>query len=180
MPEEMYALLKTLTELVPPPDSPVNTGSVAEWVAITSEIKQDLPHELFLLNSTYGSGQFEQDDFWINIHSVFRPAFASMVDFNRLVFTQEAVKYPDPYANIFELGAYAFGDEQGSMGRLFWDTTGTNDNWRIGLSRPLQRHSLSLIDFLIQSFSNQIKPHGFPDSFTSLRFVPWKRPTPGT
>lgn len=168
-------MLKALLDLVPPPDCPVNTGSVAEWQSVQADLAQELPYELFLLNSAYGSGHFEQDEFWIEIHSVFRPAFAMMVDFNRRVFTQEAIRCPDPYSNMFELGAYAFGDEQGTMGRLFWDTSGTIDNWKIGLSRPLQRYSTSLLEFLVNCFSNEMLPAGFPHQFSSVRFVPWKR-----
>ena len=68
-----------------------------------------------------------------------------MVDFNRLIFTQEAVKYPDPYANIFELGAYAFGDEQGSMGRLF----GIQPERMItGGSVSLDHYNVTLLAFL--------------------------------
>ncbi len=167
-----------LTKLVSPPDKPVNTGSPAEWASIITSIQQELPDDLYLLNSVYGSGQFVQDDFWIEIHSMFRPAFQLMVDFNRRVFEQEAIRCPDPYASIFELGGYAFGDEQGAMGRIFWDTSGAVENWRIGLSRPLQRFSMSLVEFLAESFSNRIKPRGFPVSFHSVKFVPWKSASP--
>jgi hypothetical protein len=170
-------LLNALLDLVPPPDAPVNTGSVDEWRSVTADLMQDLPNELFLLNSAYGSGHFVQDDFWIEIHSVFRPAFAMMVDFNRRVFAQESTRYPDPYSNMFELGAYGFGDEPGAMGRLFWDTSGQMENWMIGLSRPLQRHPISLVGFLTRCFSNQMHPIGFPQKFTSVRFVPWNRPS---
>ena len=170
-------MLNALLDLVPPPDAPVNTGSVEEWHEVTADLAQELPNELFLLNSTYGSGHFVQDDFWIEVHSVFRPAFSMMVDFNRRVFTQEATRYPDPYSNMFELGTYAFGDDQGTMGRLFWDTSETMDNWKIGLSRPLQRYPTCLVDFLVRCFSNQMHPVGFPQKFTSVRFVPWERPS---
>lgn len=165
-------MLETLTTLVPPPENPVNTGSAADWAAVLDEIKQDLPHELFLLNSTYGSGQFVQGDFWIEIHSVFRPGFALMVEFNRRVFQQQALTHPDPYAHLFELGAYSFGGDQGSMGRIFWDTSGPLECWPVGLSWPLQRFPLSLIEFLTMSFSNQISPQGFPDRFDAVTFVP--------
>ncbi|MDB5344616.1 MAG: hypothetical protein JWP89_2993 [Schlesneria sp.] len=167
-------MFETLTTLVPPPENPVNTDSASAWDSVIAEIKQDLPHELFLLSSTYGSGHFVQGDFWIQIHSVFRPGFALMVEFNRRIFQQEAVRSPDPYAHLFELGAYSFGGDQGSMGRIFWDTSGEIDDWKIGLSWPLQRFSLSLIDFLTESFSNRISPKGFPDSFDAITFIPWE------
>jgi hypothetical protein len=167
-------LIETLTTLVQPPENPVNTGSASGWDSVITEIEQDLPYELFLLSSTYGSGQFVQGDFWIEIHSVFRPGFALMVEFNRRVFQQEAVRSPDPYAHLFELGAYSFGGEQGSMGQIFWDTSGEIENWKIGLSRPLQRFSFSLMNFLSELFSNRIKPKGFPDGFDAITFVPWE------
>jgi len=172
-------LAEALTRLVPPPERPVNTGSPDAWETISVEIGQELPDELFVLNSVYGSGQFVHGEFWIEIHSVFRPAFALLVEFNRRVFAQEALRCPDPYANLFELGAYGCGDDLGSLGRVFWDTSGPVETWKIGVSRPLQRFDLSLTEFLLKSFTNQLRPAGFPAESLSVEFVPWSDHKPG-
>jgi len=169
------AHLEELMRLVSPPVQPLDAGSLTERACIISAIKQELPNSLFLLSSVYGSGHFRQGEFSIWIHSVFRPGYPALIDYNRRIFEQEAIRDPDLYGGIFELGGYHVNRDDEWGGRIFWDTAGPLESWKIGLMHSLpspgvQRFSLSLIEFLSEAFSNRLKPLGFPDNFDSLEF----------
>ncbi len=166
-------MLEQLLRIVPPPASPVNSGGEAEWRGVMAAIGMELPRELFLISSQYGSGHFTLGEFWVEVHSVFRPGYPALVEFNRRVFQQEAARNPGLYARMFELGGYGWGDEMATMGRLFWVMAGSADEWTVGITRPVSRYACSVTGFLTKCFAGEIRPDGFPSSFEGIAFEPW-------
>ena len=171
------ASLERLLNLVPPPQGVCCTGSAAELREVKSTLAElgfTLPLGVPELSMHYGRGAFCSSGFYISIHSVFQRGYAGLVQYNSLVFAGLAkTESPDPYQNMFEVGAYGYdngGDYDAA--RLFMDTTGNRDSWRVGLGVPLQRFDLSLIDFLVRIAKDRIHPEGFPESFPDPRFVP--------
>jgi hypothetical protein len=165
-------MLETLVELVPPPRLPVNAGSSSAWEEVCREIGMNLPTELYDLSSTYGSGQFVSSEFWVEIHSVFRPAYSNLAEWNRRIFAQEAIRDPALYAKMFELGAYGEGDEL-SPGRLFWEMDDSASDWIIGVTRPVTRFEPGLLRFLVALFQGDVAIAGLPIDRSDLRFEPW-------
>ncbi len=164
--------LEKLKGRVPPPANPVHVGPIEDWITARTTLGQELPEDLMRLSRCYGSGYFVQDDFWVDIHNVFTPRFVLLAQYNRMVFGSLARETPDPYANMFELGAYGVDDDQETMGRIFWDTRGAPNHWKIGLSRPPRRFELTLTEFLWNAFSNHFQIPGFPETFKNVRFEP--------
>ena len=162
--------IDALTKKIPPPAEPVHTGDESQWHSVLDQLGRELPRELFELSRQYGSGSFVEGDFWLSVHSVFRPRFDLLTQYNDKVFRSLAAQEPDPYSHMFELGAYGFGDEQGNMRRLFWDTRGEPDEWIIRCSTSPERFKLPLTDFLFRLFSNDFEIDGFPSHFESVLF----------
>lgn len=168
----MSNLINQLTGTVPPPDNPVHSGTREQWRALLADLKLTLPDDLFDLSRTYGSGSFVEGNFWLSIHSVFRPRFDLLIDWNKKIFTSLAQKQPDPYAHMFQIGAYGSRDDQDLLHGIFWDTRGTPDEWMIGLSTYPKRLDMSLTEFLVKLFTNQLVLAGFPSHFENVQFVP--------
>lgn len=168
----MSKSLDELARMVPPPADPVHSGSQDQWRALLADLQLSLPSELFELSRTYGSGSFVEGGFWLSIHSAFRPRFDLLVEWNRNIFASLAKKQPDPYAHMFQIGAYGMGDPQDDLHGIFWDTRGGPEQWKLGLSTYRELLDISLTDFLIKLFSNQLVIAGFPSHFEQVRFVP--------
>ncbi len=174
--ESFMSTYQALADLVPPPTNPVNTGNPQQWEDVCQQISIELPTELYWLSSTYGSGQFVLGDFWIEIHSVFRPSYPMLVQWNRRIFLQESLDNPDLYEGMFELGSYGVADDFGSMGRIFWDMSTSPFQWRIGTTNPVERHELELVEFLLSVFRRELPLKGFPGSTEELHFESWMVP----
>lgn len=171
------ASLERLLALVPPPVNACCTGTESERMEIEeslSDLGVTLPHGVAELSAHYGRGAFTSSDFCVSVHSIFQRGYTGLVRYNSCVFAGLAKsESPDPYQNMFEVGAYGYihGDDYGTA-RLFVDTSGIRDSWCVGLGVPLQRFNVSLVDFLLGVVEKRIRPAGFPDAFTDLAFVP--------
>lgn len=148
----------------------MQTGTQEDWESLQDKLQMRLPDELFLISSHYGGGVFVEGEFSIGVHSAFRPRYDLLVEWNRRIFSKLAVTEPDPYDSMFEIGGYGFGDDQGSMRRIYWDTRGEPNSWKIGLTTCDELQDKPLSVFLRQLFTNELHINGFPDRFGNVRF----------
>lgn len=164
-----------LTRLVKPPSTPVEPGSLALWEAVQSDLGLRLPNDYYEYGVTYGLGSMCNG--FMVIANWGSPNYRAFISHEskliRLAGTspmKQVSVYPET-PGLFPWGK----DENGSS--LCWLTTGEPANWPIVIqSREGEeyKYQLSMTDFLVNIFLNQISCPVWHELFTpeELTFRP--------
>ncbi|MCA9075267.1 MAG: hypothetical protein KDA93_09560 [Planctomycetaceae bacterium] len=162
-----------LLALVPPPTVLVHPGSEGEWNDISSHIEEDIPEDLVTLSLYYGSGWFQQGFFSMGIHNVFRPHFAEIVQYRRMIFESSKKVGQAEGDGVIEIGSFEWDtDDQGGPGHIWWRVEAGKDEWPIMISCeffPKRQFDMPLIPFLLKLFRNELSIERVP-FFTDLAF----------
>lgn len=173
----MSPTLKRLTELEPPPPSPVAPGSPAAWETVESRLGLRLPQDYKDYIGLYGAGQWA--DFFGIMDPFYRwkhpqaPDFYSWIPMRLEGLDEMHRQYPEHIAPFHRhpapngLFPFAYDDNGGT---LCWQVSGEPDSWRIicldgKLSERYDQFDMTLTGFLSSLLSKEIFPRTFPPDF---------------
>ncbi len=170
-----------LIALVPPPASPVATGSAEGWRAIARAIGHALPADHRAVIGTYGAGRFDD---WLTVFSPFTPdgpgnllyeqrTILAGYRWRRRAFPDRHLlpAHPEP-GGLLPFGRTDNGDE------LHWLTTGDPQRWTVvtfaARSATPEPFAGGLLPFLIAVLEGRQRPSWLPDDLPAPdhRFVP--------
>ena len=150
--------IEALTDIVAPPENPLNTGPPERWDAVCNELGTQLPSDCRDLALTYGSGYFAGH---ITVFNPFDDAYRRAVDSNletHRVWT-EGEEHEIPYGFFPEPRSLLPWGEDDQSNSLWWLTEGEPDDWPVVL-RPsgnaegeFYRLDMSMTWFLALLFS---------------------------
>lgn len=169
--------------LMPPPRSPVETGTPASWAAAEAALHTSLPADYRRFIETYGSGSIDEFVTVLNAHSSM-PSYRlddygeTMLEVTRELRAGGIVPipfplYPEP-GGLLPWGVTANGD----WGYWIMDPADSPDAWGVVVSVDRGpdwfRHPGPLTRFLAEILDGSTRVPFFPDDFPSSEpaFVP--------
>ena len=174
----MSPSLQRLVSLVPPPQTPVATGSPEDWQEVETEIGARLPQDFKNYISVYGAGQWAdffgiRDPFYQWTHPQASKSWRQWMETRLGGLEEMRRKWPNDTAPFkphpAPEGLLAFGyDDNG--GTLCWQMRGEPDAWPIicldpNLSQEYDAFAMSLTEFLASLMAQQIVPVTYPADF---------------
>ena len=164
--------LPELTEILSPPEAPVETGSPEEWSLVEEEIGTPLPADYKEYVATYGTGSIA-DFLWPynpfsenrHLNLVWRVELhAGALRQIREEFGEEEVPYP-PYPESGGLMSWAVSDNGDT---LYWLMQGDPDHWRVVVNESrgpdFERFGESTTSFLAKLISGELNSEILPSS----------------
>ena len=153
--------IEELTDIVPPPENPLNAGPAEKWDAVCNELGTQLPSDLRDLALTYGSGHFANN---IMVFNPFDEAYRRAVDreLETLRDWNEGEEQEIPYADFPETRSLLPWGADDQSNTLWWVTEGDPDDWpvilypRAAAEGEFWRLDMSMTTFLSLLFSKSL------------------------
>lgn len=161
--------LDRLRTLVPPPESPLESGDDSAWGAVEEELGTALPGDYKQLVRVYGTGMF--DGFLYLFNPFSQDPHGNLVEEGRAVLSAYTTSrssspdrlpmppYPEP-GGLLPVGRTENGDE------LYWVTDGTPDTWPVCLlssrASDQETHRTTVTGFLADWFAGDLTTRVFP------------------
>ena len=151
--------INQLLQIVPPPEQPLQVGTLARWREIEAQMGLVLPNDLYELSTRYGSGWFCN----VHIHNPFATDYQETIhhvlDMFRVLredLGAEAVPYP-----LFpeHPGLYPAGSEDNG-GVIFYLTQGNPDDWPLLLwdkRTKWEQLNMSVTTFLVRTLKKDLE-----------------------
>jgi hypothetical protein len=176
-------VLERLQELMPPPRSPVESGTPASWATAEAVLRTGLPRDYKEFIEAYGSGSIDQFVTVLNANSSTPDLQLDQYGQKMLAVTRNLREagvveipfpiYPEP-GGLLPWGVTANGD----WGYWLTDPLDSPDAWPVVVSVDRGpdwfRHSGPLVRFLLEVLDGSALVPFFPDDFPSAQpeFVP--------
>lgn len=160
-----------LTELVPPPEQPLEVPSASDWLKV-EEALGSLPTDYHRFIETYGTGLL--DEFvWIFSPNT-KNEYVNLEDQSRVILNglaQSAREFPDVFTmpRHPEPGGFLPFGSTDNGDNLFWLTKGAPDDWTVVVMGPRSSdcyyHGGGMVDFLVKILGGEARCSIFPDDF---------------
>ena len=169
-----------LVAVVTPPLHPVEAGPITLRSPLEARLGLSLPHELYEVGATYGSGKFGNQIEVLNpFSSSYFDTVVEVCDLYRDLRRDEGTTVV-PY-DVYPVhpGLFPWGlEENGHM--LFWLTEGKQESWPILLARSrearFERWDMPMTTFLSKVFKGEIHcilwDNDTQRQFLGIRFQP--------
>ncbi|MDG5471415.1 SMI1/KNR4 family protein [Jeotgalibacillus sp. ET6] len=166
--------MEELSKILPPPKTPQKTGDKEQWRKFFGTLGTELPSDYVKYIETYGTGGIDHF-LWI------LTPFANDKNVNYLCRQKEiAVAYIQSKRNFPQYYKHDVYPSNGGLlpwaytdngDELYWLTDGKPDEWKIVVyeSRSLENYtySLTMVEFLSQIITKELRCKAFPDDFPS-------------
>jgi hypothetical protein len=174
-------VIDELLEVLPVPDSPVETGRGKDWGVVTDLFGAPLPTDYMIFIERYGSGQIGRwltvfNPFSSNTHLSLRDQFFRIL--SGLNATKKEFPKSCPFPLLFEPdGLLPWGISiDGDI--FFWQTKGVSGLWTIvviGRHSEPEAHKLSFAQFIARSIKGEILCDVIPTEWREeeITFLPY-------
>ena len=163
--------LKDLTELLPPPTTPLEVPTADDWLQ-TERSLGFLPSDYRQFIELYGTGQIDEfvwifspstTNEYVNLQSQVTAILRGLADSaDQFPDVFGMPRHPEP-GGLLPFGSTDNGDN------LFWVTKGPPDEWTVAVMGPrspdIYKYNVGLVAFLRQLLSDEIQCKVFPEEF---------------